>query len=113
MYFLTPLFPMLPSQFIKIRSLVLYGFAAHGALVAMFCIAVAMLLTCCQRLCCGPLTEFLGELVCKRLHVCGSDHVFQIASTRSELLDPRSATMRKGTLILSGNLEPMHVRWKE
>ena len=30
---------------------------------------------CCQRFCCDPLTGVLSELFCRRLRVCGRDHV--------------------------------------
>ena len=42
---------------------------------------------CCHGICCTSLTEFLPELVCKRLHVCGRNLVFQLASTLCDLLD--------------------------
>ena len=52
------------------------------------------------------LSEFLPELVCKRLHVCGSAHIFQLASKRNELLAGQdTALMRHGTLVFSGTLE--------
>ena len=59
---------------------------------------------CGQRLCCDSLTGFLSDLVCLRLDFCARENVFWLASTKSELLDRGSATMRDETLIMSSNL---------
>ena len=110
---------MLPLQFFGFRSLVLYGVAAPGAFVAMFCIAVTMLLswfvvlltaliistrtwaaTAALAFAVTLWQRVLSELICKRLDICGSDHVFLLASTISELLDQRLASMRNGMWIL-------------
>ena len=57
----------------------------------------------CPRIRCGSLPEFLPELVCRRLHLCGSHHGLPTLRQRAESCWI-SATTRNGNRMLSGAL---------
>ena len=68
---------MLPSRLFGNSSLILYGVAALAAFVErlrtaeLICLAV----DCTRDLGCDKLAVLLSELIFKRLHMCGNDHV--------------------------------------